>query len=424
MTDAPPEERYRSIRQASEALCTPLSAEDCALQSMEFASPAKWHLAHTSWFFETFLLEDQLPGYPHYHPQFRVLFNSYYQTVGEQHPRPARGLLSRPSLEEVLDYRRHVDGHMQELLQGGALQAPERAASVVEVGLQHEQQHQELLLMDIKHLFSLNPLRPVYLAGPRPADDPSPGRPQWHAYEAGLRSLGHSGDGFAFDNERPRHETLLRAFELASRPVNNHEFLAFLRDDGYKRPELWLADGWSTVCHRGWNAPLYWELVDGEWFHFTLSGLREVRPAEPVCHVSYYEADAFARWTGAQLPTEMEWERAAEDLPVQGNFVEDGVLHPLDAAGAAAETGRPVQMFGDVWEWTASPYVPYPGFRPLHGSLGEYNGKFMCNQMVLRGGSCVSPASHLRPSYRNFFYPDQRWQFSGFRLARHAEEGS
>jgi ergothioneine biosynthesis protein EgtB len=289
----------------------------------------------------------------------------------------------------------------------------------MEIGLQHEQQHQELLLMDIKHLFSLNPLRPAYRDGGVPAGATAPGRPQWHSYQAGMRSVGHHGDGFAFDNEQPRHETFVHSFELASRPVNNAEFLAFLREGGYQRPDLWLADGWSTVCSRGWNAPLYWEEVDGEWFHLTLSGFHKVRPADPVCHVSFYEADAFARWAGIRLPTEREWECAAEGTPVQGNFVESGPLHPT-AAGGEAESGRPMQMFGDVWEWTASPYAPYPGFRPLHGSLGEYNGKFMCNQMVLRGGCCISPASHLRPTYRNFYYPDQRWQFSGFRLARDA----
>jgi len=417
MTDTSPAQRYRTIRRATEELRAPLSAEDCALQSMEFASPGKWHLAHTSWFFETFLLEDQLAGYQHYHPQFRVLFNSYYQTVGEQHPRPARGFLSRPSLEEVLDYRHHVDGHMQELLERGALDAPNPAAAIVEVGLQHEQQHQELLLMDIKHLFSLNPLRPAYRTGPVPPEEVSPGAPHWHAYEPGLRRVGHTGDGFSFDNERPRHETFVRAFELASRPVNNGEFLGFLRDGGYQRPDLWMADGWSAVCSQGWKAPLYWEEMDGEWFQLTLSGLHKVRPADPVCHVNFYEADAFARWSGARLPTEMEWERAAEGTPVQGNFVENGSLHPM-TSGDATEPARPAQMFGDVWEWTSSPYSPYPGFRPLHGALGEYNGKFMCNQMVLRGGSCISPASHLRPTYRNFFYPDQRWQFSGLRLAR------
>jgi ergothioneine biosynthesis protein EgtB len=416
--DTSPGERYGAIRQATEKLCAPLSPEDCALQSMEFASPAKWHLAHTSWFFETFLLEDLVPGYRHYHPQYRVLFNSYYETVGEQHPRPRRGFLSRPTLEEIHGYRRHVDGHVQALLEGDALQPPVPSARVLEVGLQHEQQHQELLLTDIKHLFSFNPLRPAYRDG-GPVDAGPPDRPEWKTYDEGMCRLGHDDDGFAFDNEWPRHDTFVHGFELASRPVTNAEFVAFLQDGGYERPELWLSDGWSVVESRRWKAPLYWEKEEGEWFHLTLSGFRKVLPGEPVCHVSYYEADAFARWAGARLPTEAEWECAAADLPVEGNFVESGHLHPTPAP-ADGGAGRPAQMFGDVWEWTGSPYAPYPGFRPLPGSLGEYNGKFMCNQMVLRGGSCASPASHLRPTYRNFFYPDQRWQFSGFRLARDA----
>jgi ergothioneine biosynthesis protein EgtB len=412
---ASPEQRYLSVRQATEALCAPLSPEDCALQSMEFASPAKWHLGHTSWFFETFLLERLLPGHEPFHPEFRVLFNSYYETVGSQHPRPARGMLSRPGLEQVMDYRRHVDARMVELLERGL---GEEDRPVLEVGLQHEQQHQELLLMDLKHLFSLNPLRPAYQEAAPAQGAAATGRPVWRLFEPGLRQMGHGGDGFSFDNETPRHQTFVPGFQMAARPVTNGEFMAFLDDGGYRCADLWLSDGWSVVAKQGWEAPLYWEQVDGEWFQLTLSGFRKVDAAEPVCHVSFYEADAFARWAQARLPTEAEWECAAQGVPVQGNFVETGALHPR--AAPAGEAGVQ-QLYGDVWEWTASAYGPYPGFRPLPGSLGEYNGKFMCNQMVLRGGCCISPASHLRPTYRNFFYPDQRWQFSGLRLARDAD---
>ncbi len=407
--------RYRQIRSTTEALCSRLSPEDCALQSMPFASPVKWHLAHTSWFFETFLLNEELAGYQVFHPDFKILFNSYYETVGERYPRPQRGLLSRPSLAEVLDYRRHVDEHMGRLLEQGALDPPQPRSHVFEVGLQHEQQHQELLLTDLKHLFSLNPTHPAYQEAATPAPDPPPARPTWVGYEGGVVPMGHDADGFAFDNERPRHEILLQGFELASRLVTNGEFLGFLEEGGYEKPDLWLSDGWEVARTRDWKAPLYWKKRDGAWFHFTLSGLEKLPAGDPVCHVSYYEADAFARWAGARLPREGEWEHAAAGVPLEGNFVESGELHPR--AGKTRDT-RLQQLFGDVWEWTASPYVPYPGFRPLSGSLGEYNGKFMCNQMVLRGGSCASPVSHLRPTYRNFFYPDLRWQFSGIRLAR------
>jgi ergothioneine biosynthesis protein EgtB len=403
--------RYRAVRAATEALCAPLSPEDCAAQSMREASPAKWHLAHTSWFFETFVLEPG-GGYRPFHPQFRVLFNSYYNAVGEQYQRPWRGLLSRPSLAEVLRYRAHVDTAMLRRLEGSIA---EPLAGVVELGLHHEQQHQELILTDIKHLFSFNPLHPVYHERPQtPLSDIA--ALTWHRHPAGVRHIGHEGGGFAFDNEQPRHRVFIEAFELASRPISNGEFLAFIEDGGYRRPELWLSDGWNAVTSKGWCAPLYWEPRDGGWLVHTLAGPYLLRPDEPVCHISFYEADAYARWAGARLPTEAEWECAAAALPVGGNFVDSGLLHPAPGSHVV----EPAQMFGDVWEWTSSAYGPYPGYRPSAGALGEYNGKFMCSQMVLRGGSCATPRSHIRPTYRNFFPPDARWQFSGLRLARDA----
>jgi ergothioneine biosynthesis protein EgtB len=406
--------RYRDVRAATERLCEPLSAEDCAIQSMPDASPAKWHLAHTSWFFETFVLEDAIRGYRPFHADFRFLFNSYYNSVGEQYPRPERGMISRPSLEEVLAYRAHVDERMLDLL---ARSPGARLASVVEVGLQHEQQHQELILTDVKHLLSRNPLHPVYRDAPALARAAAPPL-RWLAYSEGVREIGHDGVGFSFDNERPGHRALVGAFELASRPVTNGEFLEFVRDGGYEQPEHWLSDGWAKVRGDGWRAPLYWEERDGEWLQMTLSGLREVRAEEPVVHVSYYEADAFASWAGARLPSEEEWEIAAGPLPIEGNFAESGLLHP--AALRTSNGGGPSQMFGDVWEWTRSAYAPYPGYRQPPGAFGEYNAKFMCNQLVLRGGSCATPISHIRPTYRNFFFADSRWQFSGIRLARDA----
>ncbi len=405
--------RYRAIRAATERLCAPLSPEDCQAQSMPDASPAKWHLAHTTWFFDTFVLEPRVPRYTPFDPAFRVLFNSYYQQVGAQHPRPHRGVLTRPSLDAVRDYRRTVDEAVLALL---AADAPDAAlAALIELGLQHEQQHQELILTDVKHLLAANPLRPAYAALPAPAHEPPPAPLRWREYAGGTYEAGAAADGFAFDNEWPRHAVLLQPFALATRPVTNAEYAAFIADGGYRRPELWLSDGWATVSAQGWSAPLYWELVDGAWHEFTLGGLRPLVPAAPVCHVSLYEADAYATWARARLPTEHEWEIAAADRPVRGNFVEEGALHPRPAAD---DDGEPVQLFGDVWEWTRSAYSPYPGYRPPPGALGEYNGKFMCNQLVLRGGSCASPRGHLRATYRNFFPPDARWQFSGIRLAR------
>jgi ergothioneine biosynthesis protein EgtB len=400
---------YRAVRAATEALAAPLSPEDCTAQSMPDASPVKWHLAHTSWFFETFVLEAE-PTYRALEPAYRVLFNSYYHSVGAQHSRPERGLITRPGLAEILAYRRHVDEHCLVLLGRGRLGAAQR--EVVELGLQHEQQHQELILTDLKHLLARNPTHPVYR--PRPPDHPGDPAPlAWHAFPAGLREIGHTGPGFAFDNEGPRHRVFVHGFALASRAVTNGEYLAFMADRGYARPELWLSDGWATIQREGWCSPLYWTLREGAWQRFTLSGLRPVVECEPVAHVSAYEADAYARWAGARLPSEAEWEVAAAGAAVAGNFVESGRLEPGPAPAAGL-----AQLFGDVWEWTSSAYAPYPGYRPPPGALGEYNGKFMVNQLVLRGGSCATPASHIRASYRNFFPPGARWQWSGIRLAR------
>jgi ergothioneine biosynthesis protein EgtB len=411
-------QRYRAVRAATIALAEPLSAEDCALQSMPDASPTKWHLAHTSWYFETFALESGLAGYRSFEPAFRMLFNSYYNAVGPQYARPQRALLTRPSLEEVLAYREHVDRHMLVLLDDAKLDAA--LHDVVLLGTHHEQQHQELILTDIKHLFAQNPLAPVYsesAAHPARADARREGR--FVAFPGGLREVGHAGPGFAFDNEGPRHRVHLEPFALASRPVTNREYLAFVDAGGYRDPEPWLADGWAAVQRHGWEAPLYWQRRDGAWWSFTLGGLCELALDEPVVHVSFYEADAFARWAGARLPTEMEWESAAAGAPIAGHFAESGAFHPRPAPspGHAAGPGL-AQLFGDVWEWTRSAYAPYPGYARPAGVLGEYNGKFMANQIVLRGGSCATPADHIRATYRNFFYPDARWQFSGIRLAK------
>jgi ergothioneine biosynthesis protein EgtB len=405
---------YRRVRRRSEEICRPLAADDYGIQSMPDVSPPKWHLAHTTWFFEEFLLRPWDATYRPFHPRFAYLFNSYYQTVGSMHPRARRGLLSRPTTEEIYRYRAHVDEAMTALIAAvdGAHWAD--VAFRVTLGLHHEQQHQELLLTDIKHLFAVNPLRPAYLAGAAPPTGAAPAM-AWVDFPGGVRHIGHDGDGFAFDNETPRHRAWVDDFRLASRPVTNGEYQEFMADGGYRRPELWLSDGWQALQARGWEAPLYWERTDDQWWYMTLNGMQPVAPGAPVCHVSLYEADAYARWRGARLPTEAEWETAATDRPEEGNFYESGALQPR--APSSPGPG-PFQMFGDVWEWTQSPYAAYPGFKPLAGALGEYNGKFMCNQLVLRGGSCVTPAGHLRATYRNFFYPVDRWQFTGFRLAQ------
>ncbi|MGH8136984.1 MAG: ergothioneine biosynthesis protein EgtB [Steroidobacteraceae bacterium] len=408
-------EHYRFVRSTSAALCEPLSAEDFVVQSMPDASPAKWHLAHTSWFFEEFVLQRADPGYTFFDAEFRFLFNSYYNSVGPMHGRSHRGLLSRPTVTQIFAYRACIDERMGALLQDEALSGELLRISLL--GLHHEQQHQELLLTDLKHLFSCNPLLPAYKAGPAAASHGSCGL-SFTDFNGGLIDIGHAGAGFCFDNELPRHRAYTEPFRLASRAVTNGEFLEFVRSGGYENAAHWLSDGWSTAQREGWRHPLYWSAaLDQE---FTLAGLQELNPDAPVCHVSYYEADAFARWAGARLPTETEWELAANDSPVQGNFVESGHRHPQPATHSALSPNAQsslLQMFGDVWEWTQSPYTPYPGFSPQEGALGEYNGKFMVNQLVLRGGSCATPGSHVRPTYRNFFNPAARWQFSGLRLA-------
>ena len=408
--------RFMAVRDATRALAAPLSPEDCAIQSMPDASPVKWHLAHTTWFFETFILARHDPARAPFHPAFKVLFNSYYNAVGDKHPRPQRGLLSRPSLDEVLAYRGAVEQEIVALLNANALDAELEA--LVDLGIQHEQQHQELILTDLKHMLSCNPLKPAYQKN-WPLTQIQPGESRWVRVAGGERRIGHEGDGFCFDNETPRHSVWIHDFEIASHPVTNGNFIDFIEDGGYRRPELWLSAGWDAVAARGWDAPLYWEHREGRWHTFTLRGMAPVERNTPACHLSFYEADAFARWAGGRLPTEAEWEVAAEKAPVEGNFLESGALHPLALREAPPE-GELAQVFGDVWEWTRSDYAPYPGFRPAPGAVGEYNGKFMVNQYVLRGGSCATPRSHIRASYRNFFPADARWQFSGLRLARDA----
>jgi ergothioneine biosynthesis protein EgtB len=407
-------EEFSRVRRQSEQLCSPLSPEDLMVQSCAEASPGKWHLAHTTWFFETFLLREFLEGYREFNPDFRWLFNSYYNSVSDQPEKKLRASFSRPPVETIFHYRRHVQDGMRLLLTSNP---PDEVTRRVVLGLHHEQQHQELLAYDIKHALWTNPLRPGYSNEPVAFSAPPLSKPEWIPYRGGVLDIGFAGDGFAFDNELPRHPEHLRPFELASRLVSCREYLDFIEDGGYRRSELWLSAGWDTVKAEGWKAPLYWRQQDGAWQVYTMYGelpLTELMQT-PVCHVSYFEADAFANWAGKRLPTEAEWEVAAQALPVTVNLLEDGMLHPV-ALGEGPAKG-PAQMFGDVWEWTASPYIGYPGFRAVPGALGEYNGKFMSSQMVLRGGSAVTPASHIRASYRNFFSPATRWQFAGIRLA-------
>jgi ergothioneine biosynthesis protein EgtB len=411
-------ERFEAIRQISEMLAANLSPEDQAIQSMPDVSPTKWHLAHTSWFFETFVVGPLDPGYRVFDPAFAYLFNSYYEAVGPRHPRTQRGLLSRPTVDAIGAYRDHVTASVLRLADEAGDAVWRKAAPLIELGLHHEQQHQELLLMDIKHVFSVNPLLPAYQA-PRPCSASARAAvPGWIEFAGGLCEIGHHGGGFAFDNEGPRHKVWLEPYRLASHPVTCGDYLDFIADGGYRRPEFWLSEGWACVQQHGWEAPLYWRVENGAWRIFTLAGERRVDPAEPVCHVSFYEADAFARWAGRRLPTEAEWEHAAAETGVTltGNLADFRRYHPCpDAEGEGAPPLR--QMIGDVWEWTASPYVAYPRFRPAAGAIGEYNGKFMSNQMVLRGGAAVTPADHVRLTYRNFFAPASRWAFSGLRLA-------
>jgi ergothioneine biosynthesis protein EgtB len=400
--------RFGQVRQRTLQLCADLSAEDLQLQSMPDASPGKWHLAHTSWFFEQFVLGRD-PAYRPRDPAWHYLFNSYYQSVGPMHARPQRGLLSRPSLDEVRGYRHYIDDAVGELLQRND---DAELSAVIELGLQHEQQHQELLLTDIKHAFWCNPLQPAYRAPIAAATDGKAVPLRFIDGREGIVEIGHRGEGFAFDNETPRHRTLLQPHALANRLVTNAEYLAFVREGGYREPGLWLSDGWATLQREGWQHPIYWQ--DDLASEFTLAGVRALDPHEPVCHLGYYEAEAFARWAGARLPTEAEWESAAQGVDISGTLQDEQRFQPRAATGGAGLQ----QLYGDVWEWTASPYISYPGFRPLPGSLGEYNGKFMCGQWVLRGGSCVTPRDHLRASYRNFFPPHARWQFAGLRLGQ------
>ena len=403
------------MRRQSVELCEPLLVEDYVVQTMPDVSPPKWHLAHVSWFYETFILAPYLKDYRPFNPQFNDLFNSYYQGVGKPFPRAQRGFLSRPSVAEVYSYRAHIDVHMSELIANLDCHRDSlKIRELILLGLNHEQQHQELLMTDIKHILGNNPLLPAYVNNNALPAQNSTVALDWVKLPGGKVAIGHDGKGFCFDNESPRHNVLLNDFFLANRLVTNAEYLQFMDDGGYDKPLLWLSDGWSAVQQESWKAPLYWRQIDKTWQCFTLEGLKPVEPDEPVCHVSYFEADAYATWAGKRLPTEAEWEYAAADEDLTpGNFLESGHFHPLPPSPGK----RFMQLGGDVWEWTQSPYTAYPGYRQPEGAIGEYNGKFMCNQMVLRGGSCATPANHIRKTYRNFFYPHSRWQFMGIRLA-------
>lgn len=419
-------QRYREIRGQTLKLVETLGPDDQMVQSMADASPAKWHIAHTTWFFEEFVLAQHFQGYARFDDRFSFLFNSYYKRLGGHPHRSIRGTFSRPTLDQVRLYRTYVDNAMEKFL---ASEASEEVLRLLELGLNHEQQHQELIVTDIKHAFWTNPLRPSYLAGQMRtvATTATAAAPlKWCRFEEGVYQVGHDTEGFAFDNELPRHSTYLSPFRIASRPVTNEEYLEFMADGGYRRPELWLSDAWDHVCENQWTAPLYWEQTGDGWTEFTCRGSVPVNPSEPVCHVSFYEADAFARWTGARLPTESEWEVAARSNRCSdnnsANLLESGIFHSAPAVYWASQQTSIQQMLGDVWEWTSSPYSAYPGYRPPAGAEGEYNGKFMCNQIVLRGGSCVTPRSHIRKSYRNFFLPQKRWQFSGIRLAHDSND--
>jgi ergothioneine biosynthesis protein EgtB len=412
-------QRYSQIREATRLLCEPLQTEDYVVQSMPDVSPTKWHLAHTTWFFETLLLVPHCPNYRQFNPHFAYLFNSYYLALGDRHCRQNRGLLSRPTVAEIFDYRDYMDDQMQQWVSSWDEAQCSSLGATFELGLNHEQQHQELMLTDIKHVFWVNPLRPAY----RESAEQKPAMTSplsFVSYPGGVQAIGYDGNGFAFDNESPRHRIFLEPFALGSRLITNGEYRAFMEDGGYQRGTHWLSEGWATAQQDQWDAPQYWLKQDGKWWAHTLSGLRAVEDSEPVCHVSYFEADAYARWAGTRLPTEAEWEVAACELPLEGNFMESGAYHPCPA-DASQRSDNPQQMFGDVWEWTQSPYAAYPGYKPFAGPAGEYNGKFMCNQFVLRGGSCATPASHIRATYRNFFPPAARWQFMGIRLAKDAQ---
>ena len=409
--------RFREIRNFTTGLCANLEPEDCVIQSMPDVSPTKWHLAHTTWFFETFILKKWMPGYRAEIPQYAYLFNSYYNAAGDMHRRDLRGLISRPTVKEAQRYRSSIDSHIGNLLSDADEKLLDEIEPVLILGFHHEQQHQELLITDIKHVFAQNPLYPVFREHQRDITPRETVSMEFVDFEEMVAEIGYKGSGFSYDNESPRHRVLIPRFSLASRPVTNGEFLEFMEAGAYTRPEFWLSLGWMTANEQRWQAPLYWIKRDHAWWNFTLSGFRPVDENEPVTHVSYFEADAFANWRDARLPTEFEWERAALDRPIEGNFVEDEQFHPGPSSVLRHE--RPLrQMFGDVWEWTRSAYSPYPGYRAGRGALGEYNGKFMCNQYVLRGGSCATSLSHIRRTYRNFFQPEKRWQFTGIRLAR------
>ncbi|HEU0274887.1 MAG TPA: ergothioneine biosynthesis protein EgtB [Candidatus Udaeobacter sp.] len=410
-------DRFHQIRNFTNALCAGLKPEDCVVQSMPDVSPTKWHLAHTTWFFETFILKKFSPGYRPEIPEYAYLFNSYYNAAGDMHRRDLRGLISRPTMSEAQRYRASIDSHIDELVTAADEKLLDEIEPILILGFHHEQQHQELLVTDIKHVFAQNPLYPVYRERKSDAGRGRTTPIDFLEFQETLMTIGHEGPGFSYDNEGPRHQALVPSFSLASRPVTNAEYLAFIEDNGYERPEFWLSLGWMTVNEMQWQAPLYWTKHDGAWWNFTLSGLRPVDESEPVTHVSYFEADAYANWAGARLPTEFEWERAASDRPIEGNFVEDERFHPRPLSTSGNDRLLH-QLFGDVWEWTRSAYSPYPGYRAAPGALGEYNGKFMCNQYVLRGGSCATSRTHIRRTYRNFFQPEKRWQFTGIRLAR------
>ncbi len=407
-------QRLAATRSASRWIAEPLSEEDQIVQAMDDASPTKWHLAHTTWFFEEMVLKPYDPAYQVFDERFNYCFNSYYENAGPRHPRPKRSLLTRPTNGEVRAYREHVDRSLDAFFsRGGSGPSPE-ALGLVELGIHHEQQHQELMLTDILSAFSGNPLRPAYREGTVGMNCSKTADLHCISFEGGIFPVGHRGDGFAYDNEGPGHDQLIRPFRLANRLVTNGEWFQFMADRGYATSTLWLSDGWATVQREGWEAPLYWEKRNGQWYQMGLHGLQLADASRPVCHISYYEADAFARWAGKRLPTEFEWEVAAGDQLLEGNMLSREALRPEPAVNGA---GGLQQMIGDVWEWTSSAYLPYPGFKPVAGAIGEYNGKFMCNQFVLKGGSCVTPEGHIRRTYRNFFYPHQRWQFTGLRLA-------
>jgi ergothioneine biosynthesis protein EgtB len=419
---------FLAMRAQTEHLCEPLETEDYVVQSVSDVSPPKWHLAHTSWFFENFVIDPNASGYERFHPKYHYLFNSYYNLAGKYHPRVKRGILSRPTVGQIYDYRKHVTDSMTGLLERANEELLQSLGDLVTLGINHEQQHQELLVTDIKHILWCNPLEPVYRERTLESTE-APAKLGWLEFNGGLHEIGfdtdRDGDAFHFDNELPRHKTYLEDYRIANRLVTNGEYLAFMADGGYERPELWLSDGWYTLNEERWDCPMYWEQRDGEWWNFTLSGMRKVDPNEPVVHVSHYEADAYARWAGKRLPTESEWEHAVAGLPYEGNFVDNEryhpaavtTVHPEPVEGRGSPEAARKQFYGDVWEWTSSAYLPYPGFDPLPGAVGEYNGKFMSSQMVLRGGSCATPQNHIRDTYRNFFQPNLRWQFMGFRLA-------